>query len=157
MISMRLGCLSLVAALAVLPRTEATGQALPPCPWDRCALREHYGLFSYRLVEGRQERRVASLGFLVGDVPLFGERSDSAASYFASFRNRVNSGNLMGLVSAALFLTAALTWDDNEDLAVGLTAGGLAVGIGGTIQVARARNQLSRAVWHYNATLERSP
>jgi hypothetical protein len=89
--------------------------------------------------------------------PLFAERSDTAASYYGSFRRRDRSGSLLGLAGLVVTTIALIEYDSDHDTGLALLIGGGLLGLGGGIQHARAHEQLSRAVWWYNRTLTASP
>ena len=96
---------------------------------------------------------MASLGWFAPALPLFAERSDSAARYYAAFRHRQRSGTALSVSGLALGIVAALVHNSDDDLATGLAIGGGILFVGGTVQVGRAQEPLSRAVWWYNRTL----
>jgi hypothetical protein len=127
-----------------------------PCSYDACALRVRYRLLGGQIVQGREENRVVSLGWLAPSAPLFGDRSDTAAWHYASFRRKEHVGAALGFAGLVASVAALLVGDSNEDLAAGLGIGGTVLVIGGGIQLGRANEQLSRAVWWYNRTLESS-
>jgi hypothetical protein len=142
--------------LCVYPPTSAA-QTPEGCTYDSCALRLRYGLFRTHLVQGRAEQQLASLGLFPPAVPLFAERSDTAARYYASFRRRHTSGAILGLAGAIAVTAGLLAYDSDNDLGVTLVIGGGLLGIGGGIQATRGRDQLSQAVWWYNRTLPAAP
>lgn len=139
--------------LFCVPSATATAQSPEDCSYTACALRLRYSLFSIRLVRGQDQQRVASLGLFPSSVPLFAERSDTAARYYASFRRRHTSGVLLSLAGTIAMTAGFLAYDSNHDLGVALVIGGGLLGIGGGIEATRAREQLSQAVWWYNRTL----
>lgn len=148
-------CLLALTVLCVWPPT-APGQTPDACSYDACALRVRYRLLGGQIVQGREENRVVSLGWLAPNAPLFGERSDTAAWYYASFRRKQHVGAALGFAGLAASVAALLVGDSNQDLAAGLGIGGSVLVIGGGIQLGRANERLSRAVWWYNRTLEPS-
>ena len=132
-------------------------QAPEACAYDACALRLRHSFLSVQLVQGQDERPVASLGWFAPAVPLFAERSDTAARYYASFRRRQTSGTLLSLAGVAALTAGLLACDSDDDVAIGLTIGGGLLNLGGGIQLARAREPLSQAIWWYNRTLAAAP
>jgi hypothetical protein len=148
-------CQRLILGLALLCACSVSlsAQAPEPCPYDTCALRVRYGLFGGGLVQGLAEQRVASLGWFAPSVPLFGQRSDTAARYYSSFRRRQHSGTALSLAGVAAWLGALLIADSDNDLAGGFAIVGGVLLLGGMVQLARAPEPLSQAVWWYNRTL----
>jgi hypothetical protein len=90
-------------------------------------------------------------------VPLFAERSDTAARYYAGFRRRHTTGVLLGLAGTIALTAGLFAFDSDRDVGLALVIGGGLLGIGGGIQATRARDQLSQAVWWYNRTFAPSP
>jgi hypothetical protein len=146
--------LGVLTASAPLPRT-AFAQEDSTCTWDRCALRVQYRPFGTpRLVRGRDDVKVAGLGWFPRALPLLAQRSDSAAVHYNAFRARHTSGTLLFLVGlGALFAGSALVADGNEGAGAAVFIGGFAVGLVGVTITASAQDELSRAVWWYNRTL----
>lgn len=153
MTRLRASCLLAAMVLCAWP-AAAPAQTPDPCTYDACALRVRYRLFGGQIVRGREDDRVASLGWLAPSVPLFAERSDTAAWYYASFRRRQHVGAALGFAGLVASAAALLVRDSNDDLAAGLGIGGSVLFIGGGIQLGRANERLSRAVWWYNRALE---
>ena len=149
------------AALLVLalPFPELNAQTTRDCTYDQCALRVQSRLFSRSIVRGRDAERVARIGMFVHDLPLFREGPDSAARYYAAFRSAHNRGTLLSLLATALFVVASATRGpyDWEAPSFGLFVTGVAVGIGGSINVIRSEDRLSKAVWWYNRALLPAP
>jgi len=135
----------------------SAAQTPEPCTYNTCALRLRHGLFSVQLVQGRDQRPVSSVGWFPPALPLFAERSDTAAQYYASFRRRHASGTVLSLAGAVALAAGLIAYDSDNDLGLGLFIGSALLGIGGAVQTVRAREQLSRAVWWYNRTLGTSP
>jgi hypothetical protein len=145
--------LGLGLALLCACTVSLSAQAPDACTYDTCALRIRYGLLGGGLIQGLEERRVASLGWFAPAVPVFGQRSDTAARYYSSFRRRQHSGTALSLAGLAAWVGALLIADSNNDLAAGFAIGGGVLFLGGMVQLARAPEPLSRAVWWYNRTL----
>ena len=147
----------LTLLLQVLSPSPSTAQTPPACSYDACALRLRYSFFKTQLVQGREARPVASIGMFAPGVPLFAERSDTAARYYTNFRRKHTSSALLGLGSLVLVTVGAVVYDNDHDASLALVIGGGLLGIGGVIQRTRADEQLSRAVWWYNRTVASSP
>ena len=155
MTRLRTSCFLTVTVLFAWP-LAAPAQTPDACSYDACALRVRYRLLGGQLIQGREESRVVSLGWLAPNAPLFGERSDTAAWYYASFRRKQHVGAALGFAGLVASVAALLVGNSNEDLAAGLGIGGTVLVIGGGIQLGRANERLSKAVWWYNRTLEPS-
>jgi hypothetical protein len=139
----------LLASLTV----QAAAQPDSSCTWDRCALRLHRGFLGARLVRGLGGEQVAGLGLFPSAVPLFAERSDSAAIRYDAFRSKQTVGS--GLVIAglaALFAGAAVLSADHAEVGGALALAGFGLSLGGGIVASAGQNDLARAVWWYNRT-----
>jgi hypothetical protein len=153
-------CRSIIATVLLLgcvSPTSLTAQVPETCSYDACALRLRHTFFKTQLVQGNEARPVASLGLFAPRVSLFAERSDTAGRYYASFRRRATSGTLLGLAGLVLTTLGLVEYDSDHDTGLVLVIGGGLLGIVGGIQVNRAREQLSQAVWWYNRTLTTAP
>jgi hypothetical protein len=148
---------AIVLGLLCLRAPGSTAQTPQACTYDACALRLRHTFFKVQLVQGMDQRPVGSLGWFAPALPLFAERSDTAARHYSSFRRRQTSGLILSLTGAVALTAGLAAYDSNNDVGLILVIGGGLLGIGGGIQSIRAGEQLSQAVWWYNRTLAASP
>ncbi len=154
----RLGlkCLVLALTLGSTPYSVVGAQSRSTCTWDTCALRVHSAFLGGRLVRGVEDEKVAGVGWFAPTLALFEERSDTAATYYRSFRSKQNSGMALSLIALGAITAGVIAAGAGEEgLGVGLTLGGLAFGALGGIRMSSGQNDLHRAVWWYNRTLPR--
>ncbi len=148
--------LLIIAALLTSAQIPAVRAQQPPCPYDECALR----LKGASLVQGRQEFKVARFTFTARRLDSLMQRSDSAARYYALFRTRYNRGFWLSIAGVGLFgagaLVQAIEPNRLDGLKIGLLSAGTLGIIVGTINQARSREPLSKAVWWYNRSLDPS-
>jgi hypothetical protein len=153
-----------VAALVAAPldaRAQVSAARSPAgCTYETCALRVEPHFFSAPLLlRGREGAEVGRLGGFGGGVDTLLAGPDSAAAHARRYVKEIRTANTLSLLSAAAFVVVATrtNWfrDDASD-------GDVAVGIAGTVLglVAipfhlHAEQNLSRAVWFYNAALAR--
>ena len=144
---------------ALIAPTPSSAQAGTACPYDSCALRVRSGIFAGQsLVQGEQEEKVAGLGFIVGDLDDVFEGSTEAQELAARFRTRKNTGTILSLVGIAAFVYSIADYDSfYDDELGGAFYGGLVLSLAGGLTIQSSTDFLSRAVWHYNRTLARSP
>jgi hypothetical protein len=133
--------------------TAALAQTATPCSYDACALRLRHTFWKTQIVQGQKDSPVASVGLFPPAVPLFAERSDSAARYYASFRRRATSSAVLGLAGLAAITVGLLVEGDDHDAGLVLVIGGGLLGTVGGILRTGAQERLSRAVWWYNRSL----
>jgi len=137
------------AGLCVL---AAAGSARAQSDYDANALRHKVGFWSAKLVAGAEERPLS------GDVSaLMRERSEEAADLYGKYRSCKTSGTVLWLVGWAALIGSIVAVDQdsnaNNGLPGALLAGGLALTMGGSVQMVHAQDYLNRAIWTYNRTL----
>ena len=161
---MRLSFLGLLVTLAVAPLADAQTVAPPPetasrassCTYDVCALRIEPGVFGVSLVRGR-DGAVVDRGVFFGpdiesavtDSPL---ALDHARAY-AGARRR----SALSVLAAVVLLTSVDSFNTTDEARVGVALGSLGLAVYGSVEAVRAQREASRAIWEYNATLDRSP
>ena len=156
--------LSTIAALAVAPiAADAQSSAVRApvgCTYETCALRvEPAILTAPRLLRGREGVEVGSLGAFGGGVDTLLAGTELAATHASRYVKEIRTANSLALLSAAAFVVVAVRTDwfrDNADdtdkvLGIGVTALAL-VSIPFRVH---AEDNLSRAVWFYNAAFAR--
>ena len=151
-----LAAVTLCAAAPLAAQDAPPEPDLPTCAYTQCALRLEPGLWGIALVQGRDglvlDRESVfgmDLDGFVGSAP----RARAHAERYSSARFR--SMLAFGVAFAAISLYPNLDSTLETDLLVGIGALGLAT-YGGS-QVRRAHREAARAIWEYNATLDRSP
>jgi hypothetical protein len=145
----------LLAAFALAP---AGMSAQDRCTYNTCALWVKGGFLTRDIVRGQHGDHVAKITFLVPDLTLFAERSDSAHFHYAAFRAAKNQSFWLALAGSVLAGTALIVAgvDPNQDaLVLGLGLPGLALMTGSIVRGAGSGNRLARAIWSYNSTLPR--
>lgn len=151
-------CLAAAAALVAGPSSPLAGQERPePCTYAACALRvEPRGFFSRAIVvRGGEGVEVAWRDPSPELEELF-QRHDSAASHYASFTTSDRRADWLGRLGTALVVASvvvAIAGRDHGPWAIGLEAGGIAVGFGASFPRSAANRAFSRAVWWYNRSL----
>jgi hypothetical protein len=146
-----------VRAEAQAPRAVATAVG---CTYETCAVRVEGGLFAERLVRGAPGERVSTLGPLGGGVDLLLGGPDSAAVHAQSYVRNVKWSVPLAIAGAvALSVSSSSTSGfksgrtSNGDV-VSAIAGAVALAISVPFEL-RARRELSRAIWWYNASMPR--
>jgi len=153
-----------VVALAAAPLAASAQvsavRAPAGCTYETCALRvEPRFLSAPLLLRGREGAEVGRLGGFGGGVDTLLAGPDSAAAHARRYVSEIRTANTLSLLSAAAFVVVAsrTNWfrDDASD-------GDVAVGIAGTVLGLvsipfrlHAEQNLSRAVWFYNAAYAR--
>ncbi|MDT8368560.1 MAG: hypothetical protein RQ745_05095 [Longimicrobiales bacterium] len=152
--------------LLVLFVAPAEGQRVfsgnDSCTWEACALRVEDRFFGApRILQGAEGRRVATTGGLFPPrLPLFAERSDTAAVLYARSRVAQRRSSILDLIGGIVILVAgSVAADDGDfDEATGVTfLAGIGLTTGGSFFESRGRDYLSQAVWWYNGTLPGRP
>jgi hypothetical protein len=152
-----------LAALALAPlAADAQAAARSPsgCTYETCALRVEPRFFSAPLLlRGREGVVVGKLGGFGGGVDSLLAGPDSAAAHARRYVREVRTANTLSLLSAVAFVVVATRTDWFRDNA---SDGDVAIGVTGTVLALasipfhlRAEQNLSRAVWFYNAALAR--
>lgn len=142
--------LALLAAAAILP---LAAQDSSSCSYDWCALRVRSSFWGASLARGIADERVARIGVFAPHLPLFAQRGDSAAKYYAAFRSRHNTGSTLALVGSALLLGSAIAIGSDSDVAGGLLVASIPITLIGAAFHGSANERLSRAVWWHNRGL----
>jgi hypothetical protein len=149
----------LLLFLLALPTTSLRAQQ-DTCSYDACALRIKRGFWGRRLVQGREEQKVAGFALLAPSLDTVMQRSDSAARYYSLFRVRHNRGFWFALSGVALYGGATLVYGIDRDLegpTIAMSIAGTAAFIVGLVNTVRAEEPLSRSVWWYNRSLATRP
>ena len=130
------------------------------CTYETCALRVEPRFFSGpRLLRGREGVEVGTLGAFGGGADTLLAGPESAAAHARRYVSAVRTANSLSLLSAVAFVVVATRTDwfrDNArdgDVAIGIT--GTVLGLCVDPLRLRAEQNLSRAVWFYNAALAR--
>lgn len=156
---------ALVAApLGAAPRAanaQATAVRAPAgCTYETCALRvEPAILAAPRLLRGRAGIEVGRLGAFGGGVDTLLAGPELAATHARRYVTSIRTANTLGLLSAVAFVVVAsrTNWfrhnGDATDRAIGI--GGTALALVSIPFRVSAEQNLSRAVWFYNAALAR--
>jgi hypothetical protein len=140
----------LLASILAVMGTPLAAQVAPQCTYDRCALMVKEGWLGRRLVQGSDETHVAQLAFFPRPLPLFAERSDSAAIRYDAFRRKQISSTSAMLLGVVAFAGAAIAAGDSDAATTGLLLLGLGSWTFGIVRSVSASNDLARAVWLYN-------
>jgi len=148
-------------------KKQATGEEkkaykIPANPtYENSALRLKIGWGGAKLIAGSEQLEVAGLGMFPTNAPrgMFSERSLEAGSLYGSYRTKSRVGALMTIVMTGMWVGAALVASNdsnasgNSEVAMGLFIGGFVPFFFSLERQTRAAEDLSRAVWLYNATL----
>lgn len=138
---------------AVLFPLSAPAQT-PACTYEACALRIKHRFFSQSIVQGAEEKKVATIGMIAPRLAIFAERSDSAHIYYRSFRSAHNTRLWLALGAAASLAGSLVASQNDEDgVAIALLAVGVGFTTGGAILSVKSRDHLSAAIWWYNREL----
>jgi len=148
-----------VAPLAV-DAQPSPARSAAACTYETCALRVEPAFFSGpRLLRGRAGVEVSRLGAFGGGVDTLIAGPDLAALHTRRYVRDIRTANTLGLLSAVAFVVVASRTDWFRDDA---TDGEVAIGLTGTALALvsipfrlNAQQNLSRAVWFYNAALAR--
>lgn len=159
--SRRIIALVAIAAAPLAARAQTSAARAPVgCTYETCALRvEPRFLSAPLLLRGREGVEVGRLGGFGGGVDTLLAGPDSAAAHARRYVGEIRTANSLSLLSAVAFVVVATrtNWfrDDASD-------GDVAVGVAGTVLGLvsipfrmHAEQNLSRAVWFYNAALAR--
>lgn len=158
-----LRCIALVALVTAPFATEAQpspARSAAGCTYETCALRVEHAFFSGpRLLRGRAGVEVSRLGAFGGGVDTLLAGPDLAALHARRYVRDVRTANTLGLLSAVAFVVVATRTDwfrddaTDSEVAIGLT--GTALALVSIPFRLHAQQNLSRAVWFYNAALAR--
>ncbi len=135
------------AIIAVLSSSPVVAQDT----YEEGAIRFRQSFFRPAMITGISEIKVDD------PLKLFEARSQEAARLYKSAVSKRRTGlvlNLVGL-SVAVF-GAALADNNNEDAGLGLIVGGAVLYVFGIAKSFDGRDDLSKSVWYYNGTLERT-
>jgi len=152
-----------LVSLAFAPlaaNAQSASRAPSGCTYETCALRVEPRFFSVpKLLRGREGVEVGKLGGFGGGVDSLLAGPDSAAAHARHYVGAIRTANSLSLLSAVAFVVVATRTDwfrDNAsdgDVAIGVT--GTVLGLASIPFRLRAEQNLSRAVWFYNAALAR--
>jgi hypothetical protein len=153
-----------VVALAAAPLTAyaqaSAARARAACSYETCALRVEPRFFSAPLLlRGREGVEVGRLGAFGGGIDTLLAGPDSAAAHARRYVGEIRTANALSLLSAVAFVVAVSRTDwfrDNAsdgDVAIGVS--GAVLGLASIPFRIHAVQNLSRAVWFYNAALAR--
>jgi len=160
-IRIRLAALvALVAAPLVVGAQPSPARSVAACSYDTCALRVEPGFLSApRLLRGRAGVDVGRLGAFGGGVDTLLSGPELAAMHTRRYVREIRTANALGLLSAVAFVVVGTRTDwfrdhaSDGEVAIGLTGTALAL-VSIPFQL-HAKQDLSRAVWFYNAGLAR--
>lgn len=156
--------LTAIAALAIAPlaagaQSSAT-RAPVGCTYETCALSvEPAILAAPRLLRGREGVEVDRLGAFGGGVDTLLAGPELAATHARRYVREIRTANSLALLSAAAFVVVAARTDwfrnnaDDTDKVLGIGATALAL-VSIPFRV-HAEDNLSRALWFYNAAFAR--
>ena len=148
--------LALLAAPATAAQTPDAAPAAAGCSYEECALRVEPGLRGMTLVQGRE-------GVAVGRGLVWGPDIESAvaeaplALRHAQAHSSARRQSAIALFAAAVLLVGVESLDTTDQGRLGAGLGALGLSLYGSSQAVRAQRDRARAVWEYNATLDRSP
>lgn len=155
-----IAAVALVAAPLAARAQVSAARAAAGCTYETCALRVEPRFFSPPLLlRGRDGVEVGRLGAFGGGVDSLLAGPDSAAAHARRYVGEIRTANTLSLLSAVAFVVVATrtNWfrDDasDGDVAVGVT--GTVLGLASIPFRVHAVQNLSRAVWFYNAALAR--
>jgi hypothetical protein len=158
----RISLIALVIAFSMSVEASAqapmTVTAQVGCTYATCAVRIERSLFGERLVRGALGERVSTLGLFGGGVDLLFD-ADSAKVHAQAYVWNVKRSALLGGAGAVALSVASSTRafqsgrvTNGEVVAV--VAGAVALAVSVPFEL-RARRELARAIWWYNAALPR--
>ena len=129
------------------------------CTYATCAIRVERSLFGEHLVRGAIGERVSTLDMFGGGVDLLLVGEDSAGVHARAYVWNVKRSALLGGAGAVAVGVAAATHGFHDGHVtngevVGVLAGAVALAISVPFEL-RARRELARAIWWYNAALPR--
>lgn len=150
-----------LGAAPVAASAQAAAVRAPvACTYETCALRvEPAILAAPRLLRGRAGVEVGRLGAFGGGVDTLLAGPELAATHARRYVTSIRTANTLGLLSAVAFVVVASRTDwfrhngDDTDRAIGI--GGAALALVSIPFRVNAEQNLSRAVWFYNAALAR--
>lgn len=115
---------------------------------------------STKIVRGSAGTEVLKLGFRTAKLDTLMQVSDSAQAYAIQYGRNARRGTvLMGLTLVTSFVVPLLVdFDDGRNEEIKWTSRGVTFGLGlwGASSQRRANRSLSRAVWHYNLSVEQN-
>lgn len=159
--SRRIIALIALAAAPLSAHAQVSAARSPAgCTYETCALRVEPRFFSPPvLLRGREGAEVGRLGGFGGGVDSLLAGPDSAAAHVRRYVGEIRTANTLSLLSAVAFVVVATRTDWFRDDA---SDGDVAVGVAGTVLGLvsipfrlHAEQNLSRAVWFYNAAFAR--
>lgn len=156
-------CILLLAAIsAVAAQSSPPAPATPPsgCTYATCALRVETGFFSIRLVRGATGEPIGdALGVFGSGVDPLLTGPDSAAAFGRAYVHDTRRAAALGLLAVAAYVVVVARTDNFRHDFDGTSGTAAVVTLGFTVATlpfaTRARQDLSRAVWWYNAALPR--
>ncbi len=148
-------------AACILALVGAASAQDSTCTYDRCALRIRYRPFASQIVQGEGALPVARMGlFSVRIMPLEAAGGPVQAHYQQS-RASQDLAALLGILGGAALLGSTYAWTPFDESPNGTWIPLLVVGGGlmfaRTLELARSRDALQQAIWHYNRGLAGSP
>lgn len=151
--------LSLTIGIPALAEAQAPTARPQGCTYATCALRVRAATFTRPpiLVRGAAEEELSGIGSFGDAVAPWFQASDSA---YAQAQRYDRLGPISGVLNIAgtamLILGPILTdWSERPGSTAAIFLSGLGLTLYGGELNNRAQDALSRAVWHYNATLPR--
>lgn len=150
----------LVASLVAPQRVHAQAP-VPTCEvYEQCALGLTAKLTGISVVQGAEEKRLATLGFFVPggrfDHVFAGDSTAIRIGRMALRERRIGATLTVGAAVTLIAATyLAIVGEIDESTAGGVGLGGLALGAAAVHYQFKADNSLSRAVWTFNRRFAR--
>lgn len=125
----------------------------PACTYETCAVRPILGFWGEKLVRGPEAERVLAISFTGGNAVDFLSRVEAAAAPARGFKTKRMRSFVLGIVSGVALgqlsnnLETNYTIDSSDYAWLGVALGSA---IYGSVEMARSRNDLSRAIWEFN-------
>lgn len=151
---------ALLLTVATLTGRALSAQAAPSpvgCTYRTCALRLETNLWSEVIVRGEPGERVSRLGPFGSGVDVLLAGPDSAAMHAREYASSSRRAGIIGGIGAVALAVgasrrASRPSEATTGDAVAIVAGVVAVAVAAP-QALRARRELARAVWWFNAEL----
>jgi hypothetical protein len=153
----------LAGARASSAQTPANTPAGVPanCTYATCALRVERGFLSQHLVRGAAGEKVGgNLGGFGGGMGPLLAGPDSAAAHARDYTRNMRTAGTLGVLGAISYVVLVVRTEnfrdtDNDGVAIGAGIASVGFAIASIPFTLRAQRALSRAVWWYNAGLQR--
>jgi hypothetical protein len=147
-----LGCPHLIRA------QDAPPSILGCDVYESCALRVQYRFFRNEVVRGPESTSVTRIGLGTPPLEELFARSDSALVSFHEFRkDHIRSSWLMVLGGLEFVGSLVAEANGKDDLAVGLSIGGIVLEVIGAVFRTKADEHMSKAIWWHNESLAAGP